>query len=516
MISRRSLIVAVPATLVLARTLPAWAATRGADPFSLGVACGDPSPDGFVIWTRIAPEPMAEDGLGGARGSIRVRWAVAEDEAMRRVVASGETRADESAAHAVHVEVSGLRPNRPYWYRFTAAGAQSRTGRARTAPAPDQALDRLKLTFTSCAHYELGYFAAYRHMAAEDADLTLFLGDYIYEFTYANRATAVRWHGGETASDLAEYRRRFACYRTDADLQTLHASAPCLVTWDDHEVENDYAGALSANPAVTPQAFLQRRAAAYRAFYEHMPIRRTRLRDAFLPIYKTVRYGRLAEFYVLDTRQYRSPPGCTAETSRLGRVAPRDCPGRQDPSRSMLGQGQEAWLYGRFAQAGARWNLMAQSLLAATVLQKGNDGIKGAWTDGWDGYPATRDRMIAAMRNTGLTNPVILSGDIHSFWANELKADVLDPTSATVATEFVTAAVSANPPNAASFTEVSADNPHVRFMDVTRHGYVSMELTPDSLQARLRAISERTDPNASVETLRSFTVASGRPGIQPA
>jgi len=513
MTSRRSLILAAPAVLTLARTLPAWAAAPGADPFSLGVASGDPAPDGFVIWTRIAPDPIAGDGLGGARGIVPVRWEVAEDEAMSRVAAAGEVEADARLAHTVHVEVAGLSANRPYWYRFTAAGAQSQIGRARTTPAPDQPLYRLKLTFASCAHYELGHFSAYRHMAAENADLTLFLGDYIYEFTYENRANAVRWHGQPTASTLAGYRHRYACYRTDPDLQALHAAAPCLATWDDHEVENDYAGDLSPSVSVTPESFLKRRAAAYQAYYEHMPIRRGRLNGPSLPIYRAIRYGSLAEFYMLDTRQYRSPPACLPDTSRLARVVDAACPGRLDPGRTMLGLEQEAWLHGRFARAGAQWNVVGQSLLAASLIQKGQGQLKGHWTDGWDGYPATRDRMLKAVIDSRLTNPVVLSGDIHSFWANEMKSDPRDPTSRNVATEFVTASISANTPPTAPFTDVPADNPHVRYFELARHGYVAAELTPGAMHTRFRAISDRRDPNAGVETLRSFTVENGSPEI---
>jgi len=513
MTTRRSLILAAPAVLTLARGIPAWAAGVGTYPFSLGVASGDPSPDGFVIWTRIAPEPMALDGLGGISAPVTVHWEVAQDEAMSRIAARGVVEADPRLAHTVHVEVADLVPDRPYWYRFTALGAQSPVGRARTAPAPDQPLDRLSLTIASCAHYETGYFSAYRHMADEAADLTLFLGDYIYEFTYNGRQNTIRWHGARTCYDLAGYRHRYACYRTDPDLQALHAAAPCLVTWDDHEVENDYADLLSQTPSVTPEEFGRRRAAAYQAFYEHMPIRRTRLEGASLPIHKTVRYGRLAEFYLLDTRQYRSPQACLPDDNRRARVVEPDCAGRSDPARTMLGLEQEAWLYDRFRRSGADWNLIAQSLLAAPLLQKGPGELVGHWTDGWDGYPASRDRMLKAMQESRLANPVILSGDIHSFWANELKADPRDPGSQTLATEFVGTAISANGPPAAPFSSVYADNPHVRYFDLDHHGYISADLTRERMQTRFRAISDRRDMHATVSTLREFTVENGRPAI---
>jgi alkaline phosphatase D len=515
MLDRRELVLAAPAALSLARALPAWGrAAPGADPFTLGVASGDPADDGFVIWTRLAPDPLALDGLGGLRDAALVRWEVAEDEAMSRIAARGELEADPRSAHAVHVEVAGLRPDRPYWYRFTALGARSATGRARTAPRPDQPLERLRLTVASCAHYEVGYFSAYRHMAEEAADLTLFLGDYIYEYSYPDTRPGgkVRSHGQGEAVGLAGYRHRYARYKTDPDLQALHASAPCLATWDDHEVENDYADRWSQFVGTAPEAFLQRRAAAYQAFYEHMPIRRTRLEGAAMRIYNRFRFGRLAEISLLDTRQYRSMQACLPPTTRRARVVAADCAGRTDPGRSLLGQDQERWLFEGFRHAEARWNLVAQSLMAASVLQKGARGIVGHWSDGWDGYPASRDRLLAAFAASRLSNPVVLSGDIHAFWANDIAADPRDPGSPAVAAEFVTSSITADGPPPEPFIEMAPQNPHVRFFD-TPHGYVSIDLTPERMRTRFRAISERRDPDASVSTLRAFTVENGRPGL---
>ena len=515
--TRRALVLAAPAVLTLARSLPAWAqAAPGADPFTLGVASGDPDPEGFVIWTRLAPDPLAADGLGGLSIPATVRWEVAEDEAMTRVVAAGETQTDPASASSVHVTVAGLQPDRPYWYRFTALGARSGVGRARTAPRPDQALDRLRLTVASCAHYEVGYFSAYRHMAAEAADLTLFLGDYIYEYSYpaTRQGGVVRAHGGaRDARTLAGYRHRYARYKTDPDLQALHAGAPCLVTWDDHEVENDYADSLSQFVSTTPEAFLQRRAAAYQAFYEHMPIRRTRLEGAAMRIHNRFRFGRLAEISLLDTRQYRSAPACLPPTTRRAQVAPADCAGRLDRGRSILGMEQEQWLFEGLRRADARWNLIAQSQMVASLLQRGAGGVVGHWTDGWDGYPASRDRLLAAIAGARTPNPVVLSGDIHSFWANEIKADPRDPQSPTVATEFVGSSITADGPPHEPFAEMAPDNPHVRFLETRQRGYVSVDLTPERMQARFQAISDRRDPGAAVSTVRAFTVENGRPGI---
>jgi len=508
--TRRSLLIAAPSLLSLVRVSGAWGAS-GSDPFSLGVASGDPSGDGFVIWTRLATDPLALDGLGGMAGPAEVHWVVAEDEALTRIAASGQVQAQSGSAYAVHVELAGLRPDRTYWYRFTALGAQSPTGRARTLPAPGQPAERLRIGVASCAHYETGWFSAYRHMAGAAADLNLFVGDYIYDYSYPrSRPGLVRFHGAGQASTLAGYRHRYARYKTDPDLQMLHASAPCLVTWDDHEVENDYAERWSQIVSTSPETFLLRRAAAYQAFYEHMPVRRARTQR----LYGRTRFGDLAEIAMLDTRQYRDRPACLPPTTRRARVIAADCAERLDPVRTMLGAHQEAWLYDGFRRPDpARWNLIGQSLMAASVLQKGPGGIIGHWSDGWDGYPATRDRLLSALADSGLPNPVVLSGDIHSFWANEIKRDARNPCAATVATEFVTSAISADGPPAQPFAEMAASNPQVRFFDTGPRGYLALDLTRDRLEARFRAISDRTDPAATVSTLRSFTVEAGRPGI---
>lgn len=513
--TRRSLVAAAPAILVFGRASPLWAAAG--QPFTLGVASGDPAADGFVIWTRIAPDPMALDGLGGATGVWPVRWEVAEDEAMRRVVARGAAEAGPALGYSVHVDVAGLKPDRPYWYRFATTGAQSPVGRARTLPAPGAPLERLSMTMASCAHYEVGYFSAYRHMAHERSDFTLLLGDYIYEYSYnpQRRPDLVRSHdAADEASDLAAYRRRYARYRTDPDLQALHAAAPALVIWDDHEVQNDYGGDLSQIVETPPEQFHLRRAAAYQAFYENMPVRRFPSDDwSRFRIHKRFAFGGLAEIAMLDTRQFRSAPACLPGGSRRARVVDPACQERLDPARTMLGEAQEAWLYDGFRQSSRRWNLIGQSLLAASVKQHGPGDLVGHWSDGWDGYPATRDRMLDAMRASRLSNPVILSGDIHSFWANEVKARAEDPESPSVAAEFVTTSVTADGPPAQPFVGVRDANPNVRFFEAEHRGYATVELTPQRLDVRFQGISDRRDPKAGVSTLARFAVEAGSPTI---
>lgn len=496
-------------------------AQGGAYVFPLGVASGDPAPDGFVIWTRLAMDPVAPDGLGGMGGPVAVRWDIAADEGFHRIVAAGEATADASDAHSLHIEVEGLRPDRPYWYRFTALGQQSPVGRARTAPAPNADIDRLRLAVASCSNWESGYFSAYGHMADEAPDLTLFLGDYIYEYTRtgAQAANVVRPYGLEEATTLAGYRNRYALHRTDADLQRLHAVAPCVAVWDDHEIQDDYSGVWSKTPGVSPNDFLSRRAAGYKAFYEAMPIRRTRL-DARLqmPIYRRVRYGRLAEFFMLDGRQYRSKQACSdGPNGGKGQVVTdAACPDRLDPARTFLGFEQERWLYDGLARSQAQWNILGQDLVMAG-LRFGDGGAETRyWTDTWDGYPVARDRMTEALATLKPRNPVVLSGDYHSFWTNDVKRVSADPASATVATEFVGTSISSSGPPYDALMANMPNNPQIKFFDSRVRGYMSIEMDRHRMNTRYRAICDVRDPKAAVSTLNSWVVEDGRPGAQAA
>jgi len=489
-----------------------------ASPFTLGVASGSPWPDGFVIWTRLAPDPVAMDGQGGLIDAVDVVWEVSTDEVMGVIVARGQARADAASAHAVHVEVAGLRPGRPYWYRFTAQGEQSPVGRARTAPARGAPLSHLRLAIASCAHWETGWFSAYRHMAAEDPDLVFFLGDYIYEYGYAASRTDVvrRFDRPEECRTLADYRRRYALYRTDPDLQSLHATAPCLVTWDDHEVQNDYSADFSQIGTIPTAEFRTRRLAAYKAFYEHMPLRRSVV--ANLPefrIYSRFDYGDLAQISVLDGRQYRSIQPCAVGNSRRGHVAPLTCTELHDPARSMLGQAQERWLYEGFRASRARWNLIAQDLLVAPMAQADSSGRPGAFTEGWSGYEMNRTRMLNAVASSRLRNPVFFGGDMHASFTTDLKANFDKPDSRTIATEFIGAAVTSDPAGDSVAAAMPA-NPHIRYFDNRHHGYMSVNLTPGRMETRHRAVSDRRDPQATVSTVKAFAVEAGRPGAQDA
>jgi alkaline phosphatase D len=479
-----------------------------ASPFTLGIASGYPQPGRIVLWTRLAPEPLAPDG-GMAPETIPVRWEIARDEALKDIVASGTAYATPEWAHSVHVEVAGLQAGREYWYRFTAGDAASPVGRTRTAPRVSR---RLRFAFASCQHYEQGFFAAYRHMLADDPELVLHLGDYIYESTWGHGL--VRSHGDGEAVTLEDYRRRYALYKTDPDLQAAHAACPWVVTWDDHEVENDYAGAHSQH-LDSLEWFLARRAAAYKAWYEHQPVPRAMV--PFGPdarIHTRLGYGNLAAFFVLDDRQHRSPQACP-RPGRGGsnRVDARECAELADPARTLLGEAQERWLAAGLAGSRARWTFVAQQTRMAPWHEDAG-GEPRTWTDAWDGYPAARRRLLESLQ--AKDNAVVLGGDIHAFNVNQLKLDFDDAKAPVIASEFVGTSITAQGPAQKRLDAFRAANPHVLLADSRSHGYVRAELTPELLKIDLRAMEHVRTREAKCNTLASFVVEDGRPGPKPA
>jgi alkaline phosphatase D len=365
----------------------------------------------------------------------------------------------------------------------------------------------------SCSHYEFGYFSAYRHLADENPDAVLYLGDYIYEAAGQGR---VRTHSdGIEAATLPTYRNRYAQYRLDADLQRLHAQAPALVTWDDHEVSNDYADRWSQY-FDDQDLFLRRRAAAYQAFYEHMPVRPilSRPDGPAMRIYDRFTYGDLLEISMIDGRQYRSRPACYGPPNRLSGHLETDaaCPERRAEGRTMVGYAQENWLGLGLAQSKAKWNLIAQDVLMAQLREKMPDGNFGFWTDDWDGFPASRRRLLQRIARTRVSNPVVIGGDIHAFFANDLRVDFDDPKSPVVATEFVGTSVSSVGPSYDMIAAFLPDNPHVQFFDSRQRGYVSVDVDANQMTTRMRVVDDVTDPKASVSTLKTFAVENGKPG----
>jgi alkaline phosphatase D len=471
----------------------------GSYPFSLGVASGYPTPGSVVLWTR----------LTGIEAPVPVRWEVAADETMKSVVSSGTTTAEPEWAHSVHIEAQGLEPERWYWYRFSAGDAQSPVGRTRTAPRAGAPAARLRFAFASCQQYEQGYYGAYRHVVADAPDLVVFLGDYIYESSWGK--DHVRSHASPEPYTLDQYRNRYSLYRSDPDLQAAHAACPWIVTWDDHEVDNDYADDRPED-GMEREPFLERRAAAYRAYYEHMPLPpRMRPEGPRMRIYTHLDWGAAARFYILDDRQYRSWHACPRPGRRGGSntVDIEQCPRLPAPGRSMLGRAQERWLGEALAGSGAAWNVLAQQTPMAQFDQKPGPGRR-AWTDGWDGYPAARQRLLKTLRT--ISNPVVLGGDVHSFNVSQLKLDFDDPASPVVASEFVTSSITSQSWAQERLNEFLPDNPHILLADSRFRGYTRVEVSSARLQVDLRAVESVQRRDASCSTLASFVVENGKPG----
>ncbi len=494
------------AALGVARTLPARAQPHprfSSDPFALGVASGYPTPDGFVLWTRLVGVPGPEP--------VAVRWEVSEDEGFSRIASTGSHDASPEWAHSVHAEPKGLDPDRWYFYRFIAGGAVSPAGRARTAPEAGAHVARLRFAFASCQQYEQGYYAAHAQIARDAPDLVAFLGDYIYESSWGR--DHVRKHTGGEPYTLDEYRARYALYKSDPDLQAAHAACPWIVTWDDHEVDNDYADDRPED-GMERERFLARRAAAYRAYYEHMPLpARMRPDGPHMRIYTQLGWGSLARLFVLDDRQYRSWHACPRPGRRGGSntVDVAECSRLDNPNRSMLGRAQERWLDGALARTGARWNVIAQQTRMAQIDELPGPGRR-AWTDAWDGYPAARRRLLNSISERNVKNPVVIGGDVHAFYVSDLKPDFDDPASPVVASEFTGTSITSQGRPQEVIEANLAENPHVRLAEGRYRGYVRMELTSRELNADLRAMESVQRRDAGCRTLASFVVEDGRPG----
>lgn len=491
------------------------------DPFTLGVASGSPTHDSVVLWTRLMLEK--DQGLRLSAQPLEVRWEVAHDDKFSRIVQSGSVPAPAGLAHSVHVEVQGLPSDRWYFYRFMLGQAVSGTGRTRTLPAVDAVVSRLRLAYASCQRWEHGHFSAWRHMRDENLDLVMFLGDYIYE--YPNAGNAVRVPTGGWVTTLDDYRQRYALYKSDANLQAIHAACPWLVTWDDHEVQNDYAGRTEGHSGVPVPDFAGRRAAAYQAFYEHMPVRASVLTGALaglasgaeMRIYDRMQYGRLASLYMLDARQYKDVQVCTRDgKSGSSTVNPSSCPTWADPARSMLGRQQERWLEAELGKANSRdghWNVLGQpSLFGQRDFRAGAGRV--FWNDGWDGYSAARTRLTDALQKLDVANPVLLGGDVHENWIGHVKADYAQAASRTIGVEFCGTSITSRSGGNEKIPEVLAENPHFVFADSERRGYGVVEFTPKRLTTTLRVVSDVARDDSGIETLAQFSVPAGRPVIE--
>lgn len=506
---RRRFLTAGAAVLGAAASAQLWlpATARAAETplpdgvFSLGVASGDPLQDGIVLWTRLAPDPL--NGGGMPDTVVPVEWELAEDERFRKVVRRGTAQARPEYGHSVHVDVRGLRPGRAYWYRFRADGRLSPTGRTRTAPARHSSRGNLRVALASCQNWQHGYFTPYADMLSQDPDVVLFVGDYIYES--GPSATAVRRHEGTGEPyTLTQYRNRYAQYRTDPDLAAMHANAPFVVTFDDHEIDNDFAGEIPQDPAnQSHDAFVARLTAGYQAYYEHMPVRATAVPNGpHIQMYRRLDFGRLARLNVLDTRQFRSDQ-VTSQAAA------------QDPSLTMLGAEQKEWLLDGLHDSPARWNLVAsQIMMAETDILLGEG--KQWFYDAWDGYQAERNEFLREFED--VRNPVVLSGDRHLTMISDLKVDYADPSSTVVGAEFVGTSISSNGDQDqaafhAQWDPLMADNPHWKVIDAHR-GYHLLDIRRDGIDAQVRVVDTVRQPQATPSTLTRLRLDAGKPGVR--
>ncbi|MFC6592645.1 alkaline phosphatase D family protein [Deinococcus lacus] len=512
-LSRRALLQAAALLPALAGCAPS-AARISQSVFTLGVASGDPAPDGVVLWTRLCVDPLGPTGYGLPPGPLLVHWEVAHDQEFRRLAAHGMASAAPERAYAVHVEVQGLEPLREYFYRFRLGSEYSPVGRTKTLPEAAADVGWLRFAFVSCSDYQAGFFNAYRHLAEEELDFILHLGDYIYE--YGPEGNGPRRHNGPEVVTLDDYRRRYALYRADPDLQAAHAAAAWIAVPDDHEVENNYAAQwaeerLSSEAPVTPADFLRRRAAAYQAYYENMPLRRSSLpRGSQMQLYRRFGFGRLARFSMLDTRQYRSDQPCGD-----GFQPPAHCPARAAENGTLTGPEQERWLLEGLANSPARWNVTGQQVMLAQFLWPLPGGA-ALNLDGWDGYAAGRSRLLGFLQERRPSNPVILTGDIHSAWVHDVLADFDRPESAVLATELVTTSLSAEFPEAAldAVALSLSHNPHTRYFHGAERGYARCEVTRESWRTDFRVVNTVLSHASQVRTHASFVIEDGQPGAR--
>jgi alkaline phosphatase D len=480
-------------------------------PFQLGVASGDPYPTSVVLWTRLAPNPI--DGGGMDMIPYELRWELATDEGFASIVQSGKAVADPNLAHSVHVDVTGLEPATEYFYRFTVGSELSQTGRAKTAPAPGQQVDAVRFAEVSCSNYEHGYFTAYRDIAAQRPDFVTHLGDYIYEYKaddYLVRDdTNVRQHTGGETNTLVDYRNRYALYHTDPDLQAMRAAAPMIVTWDDHEVDNNWADEVSENNDPRSE-FMARRADAFQAYYEHMPLRPSSFPvGPDMTLYRHLAYGDLLDLTVLDTRQYRTDhPAGDGQYART--------PGATDPYATITGLDQERWLLETLSRSTSTWNVIAQQVIFAEGYFPDPDGGPDKYVnDWWSGYPEGRQRILNHLRDASVSNPVVLTGDVHASFANNLLQDFTDPESAVIGSEFVCTSVTSGGLEPSSWAEeIGGALPWVEFADGRHGGYTFNEITSDLWRADYYHVDNVEDPESGVSHIGTWVTESGNPGVQ--
>lgn len=483
------------------------------NPFQLGVASGDPDSDGFVIWTRLAPEPVAEHG-GMHMVPMRVHWEVAEDPAFKRIAQKGTAVAAPELGHAVHAEITGLKADTVYWYRFKCGSERSVHGRSKTLPLPNADVSQVKFVIAGCQSIEHGLYTAWDHIANEDLDFIFHYGDYIYEYKdkgtgpFPNRGehwAAARRVVGQEIYSIEDYRRRYALYKLDIHLQRAHASAPWFVSFDDHEIDNNWAGNIDQD-GTSPLLFQTRKAMALQAYYENMPLRlRSFPQNGDMRMYRSAQYGKLLNAYILDTRQYRSDQLADGVKS----------PDVYSDQRTMLGDAQEAWLFEQLANSRSHWNLLAQQVHFGHLIHRQKDGEDMYPMDTWSGYLHSRRRLLSQIERYAKGKTVVASGDSHRHYA----CDVMqDNGKDIICAEFLATSITSNGDGVYQdelAKSMLALNPHLKATAVKR-GYTRCTVTPEKWQADLMVVDRVFTPGAPLELFKRFYLENGKPGLKEA
>ncbi|AXV05612.1 secreted alkaline phosphatase [Euzebya pacifica] len=497
-------------------------------PFPLGVASGDPTADSVILQTRLSDAPFDLDApWGNIPEDVDVHWVVAEDARLRRIVAQGTVGSSSTRGHAVHVDVTGLEPGKVYWYQFAALGARSRIGRTKTAGiAP---LQRLRIAYLSCQSFPHGYFTAYQNLLDEDVDVVFHLGDYMYEYADGGYGDLRSSPPVDQVFSLNSYRVRYAAYRGDPWLRACHARFPFITTWDDHEIDNNWAGETPENTSdegnATPAAYAERRFNAFQAYHENLPIRPAPEDNAIdapaYQIYRQFVFGDLLDVSVLDTRQYRTDQPCDDGFVTV------NCADQADPDATIMGPTQRDWLFGNLSTSTAAWRVIAQQLIVSQVSSLGLSTLlpdTGAGpaqggnlyfsADQWDGYLVERQALMSHLADNAIPDTFVITGDIHSSWVLDMKEDFDDPSSATVGTEFVGTSVTSPGfeqlgGNEPFRTGLYASNPHMKYLEGTRKGYTIADITHDGVTVTYRVVDTIEENRSGVSTQSEWLLPRG-------
>jgi alkaline phosphatase D len=489
-----------PATTTAAPTTTTLPAIElSGDPFTLGVASGDPDASSVVLWTRLAPDPL--NGGGMPDDDVAVTWDISDSSDFANVVASGNETATAAHGHTVHAVVP--LDQGTWYYRFRVGQYTSAVGTTRPAPTADAAAAEVKFAVANCQNYANGFYAAHRDLAEQNPEFVVWLGDYIYEDAGApdNTDVTARIHLGPEPTTLIDYRNRYARYKTDPQLQAAHVVAPWFVIWDDHEVENNYAGLTPQDPADAP-TFATRRFAAYRAWWEHQPVRLDPPvgPDQEYRIYRDVQWGKLIGLALLDGRQYRTDQACGDVTLS---TAPA-CAEVLDPARTMIGDVQEGWLYDTLDASTSIWNVIGNQVVFADAT------FNGAVLnyDQWDGYPLQRQRILQHLADNKVPNVVVITGDIHLAAVAQLRAGDRG-TGPAVGAEFVTTSISSNGLITDDLTDVIKTFPDLVDAELSHRGYALHTVTPQRWTAEYRIVGDVSRADSEVTSLASYVVEAG-------